>query len=214
MKLLHRDIARGATWAKDRGLSYLANAHRLDFETTGIILLAKSKPVLVQLANQFGAEKPVKRYLALSHGSPAEESFTIDLKLAPDPHRPGVMRPDLKTGKKAITRVEVAERFNSFTLLYCQPLTSRAHQIRAHLRARELTLVGDRTYGGAPLLLSRLKPNYRPKPDEPEKPLIGRAALHAESLTLAHPATGQPLTISSPWPKDLQVGLKYLRRYL
>src|SRR3954468_364942 len=84
MKLLHRDIERGAGWAKKRGLDYLMNAHRLDFETSGVILLAKTKPVLVALANLFGSEKPNKIYAALVRGTPPEQTFEVDAKLAPD----------------------------------------------------------------------------------------------------------------------------------
>src|SRR5208282_3916183 len=68
MKLLHAGIERAAPWAKQRGLTYLMNAHRLDFETSGIILLAKTKPILVALADLFGSDKPLKQYLALASG--------------------------------------------------------------------------------------------------------------------------------------------------
>ena len=68
-------------------------------------------------------------------------------------------------------------------------------------------------YGGRPLLLSSLKLTYRLKPNQIERPLISRAALHAESLTLPHPVTGETLNITAPWPKDLTVAVKYLRRY-
>src|SRR5436853_4842027 len=71
MKLLHRDIERGAPWTKVKKITYLANAHRLDFETSGVILLTKTKPVLVAVANLFGSEKPVKTYVALVDGTPA-----------------------------------------------------------------------------------------------------------------------------------------------
>ena len=87
MKLLHRDIARGAAWARQRGLTYLANAHRLDFETSGVILLAKDKAALVALADQFGAEKPAKTYVALVQGSPGGNSFAVEARLAPHPTR-------------------------------------------------------------------------------------------------------------------------------
>src|SRR5262245_44050702 len=70
MKLLHRGIAEQKPWATARGLSYLANAHRLDFNTTGVLLLAKNKPVLIKLADLFNAEKPVKTYVALVTGTP------------------------------------------------------------------------------------------------------------------------------------------------
>ena len=68
-------------------------------------------------------------------------------------------------------------------------------------------------YGGRPLLLSSLNADYRLKPNQIERPLIARPALHAEALTLPHPVTGDPLTITAPWPKDLTVAVKYLRRY-
>jgi len=76
------------------------NAHRLDFETSGVILLAKSKPVLVSLANLFGAEKPHKLYIALVHGAPRRDSFAVDAKLAPHPVKLGLMRVDERRGKR------------------------------------------------------------------------------------------------------------------
>ena len=213
MRMLHRDVERQAPWVRTRKIAYLANAHRLDFETSGVLLLAKDKPSLVALANQFGVEKPGKIYVALVFGSPEETSFQVDAKLAPNPFKEGVVRVDLKHGKKAITQFEVRERFDGLTLLQCQPLTGRTHQIRVHLRSRNLRLVGDATYGGPPLWLSRLKSNYRLKPGHEERPLISRSALHAEQLTVAHPVTGEPIVISAPWPKDLTVAVKYLRKF-
>jgi Pseudouridylate synthases, 23S RNA-specific len=117
MKLLHAGISEGKPWAKERGLTYLMNAHRLDFETSGVILLAKSKPVLVQLANLFGAEKPVKRYVALVRGAPAEDRFETDAKLAPHPVQVGLVRVDPKHGKKSRTIFSVLEKFSGHTLL-------------------------------------------------------------------------------------------------
>ncbi|HEV8543721.1 MAG TPA: pseudouridine synthase, partial [Verrucomicrobiae bacterium] len=76
MRLLHRDIDRDAPWAKERNLTYLANAHRLDFETSGVLLLAKTKPALIALANEFGTSKPEKQYIALVAGTPSEDSFS------------------------------------------------------------------------------------------------------------------------------------------
>ena len=213
MELVHADIERGAAWARERGLGYLMNAHRLDFETSGILLLAKSKAGLIKLADMFGSEKPGQQYLALVEGAPPADRFEIDARLAPHPTRMGLMRVDAKRGKKSKTKVSVLEKFSRYTLLQCEPLTGRTHQIRIHLRHVGLPVVGDELYGGQPLRLSQLKPNYRLKQGKTERPLIGRAALHAERLELAHPVTGEPISITAPCPKDLTVAVKYLRRF-
>jgi len=213
MKLLHHGIATGKPWARERGLNYLMNAHRLDFATSGVILLAKTKPALVTLANQFGSEKPLKQYTALVQGTPTEQIFAVDAPLAPHPVKIGLMRVDLKRGKRSQTRFEVLEKFSGWTLVRCEPLTGRTHQIRVHLRHTGLPVVGDELYGGRPLWLSRLKQDYRLKRGREERPLISRVALHAEQLTLSHPVTGETLTITAPWPKDLKVAVKYLRQF-
>ena len=213
MKLLHAAIEQHKPWAAQRGLSYLMNAHRLDFETSGVILLAKNKPALVALANLFGTEKPAKTYVALVHGNPVKPSFEVNASLAPHPVKTGLMRVDEKTGKHAHTQFDLLEKFNGFALLKCQPATGRTHQIRVHLRQAGLPIVGDTLYGGSPLLLSRLKSEYRLKPNKTERPLIDRVALHAAELKLAHPITNAEIAITAPWPKDLTVAVKYLRRY-
>lgn len=212
MKLLHRDIERGATWVTKRsGLIYLMNAHRLDFETTGVILLAKTKPVLVALANQFGSEKPLKTYAALVRGSMHQDTFEIEAKIAPHPVKLGLMRVDEKSGKRSRTEFTVRERFKGFSFLECRPLTGRTHQIRVHLQHLGLPILGDSTYGGPQLLLSNLKRDFRLKPKKVERPLISTLALHAEKLVLPHPVTGNEVSIEAPCPKDIKVALKYLR---
>ena len=213
MKLLHRDIERGAPWAKERNLTYLMNAHRLDFETSGVLLLARNKPALVLLVNSFGSEKPYKVYAALVQGAPEKDSLRIEAKLAPHPTKLGLMRVDPKRGKRSVTEVTVRERFDRYTLLECRPLTGRTHQIRAHLRHVKLPIVGDAQYGGRPLLLSKLKRDYRLKAGHTERPLIATTALHAEQLRIAHPIGGHEVTIEAPWPKDLIVAVKYLRKF-
>lgn len=213
MRLLHADIAAGKKWVQDRGLTYLANAHRLDFETSGVLMLAKTKPALVALANQFGSELARKTYLALVEGSPEQDAFETNSKLAPHPTRVGLMRVDPKAGKKSFTSFEVAERFKGYTLLRCKPRTGRTHQIRVHLQELKLPIVGDSLYGGGQLMLSALKSQYRLKHGRTERPLLDRVALHAHELTIVHPTTATDVTITAPIPHDLEVALKYLRRY-
>ena len=213
MELLHAGIERGAAWTKEGGRTYLRQSHRLDNELGGVLLLAKSKPVLVALMNLFGEEKPVFRHIALVREAPAKDQFTVDAKLAPHPTRPGLVHVDPMRGKRAVTVFEVRERFPRFTLVQCESSTNRPHQIRVHLRHAGVPAVGDRPYGGRLLMLSSLKQNYRLKKDQIERPLLDRPALHAEALNLSHPVTGAALAITASWPKDLTVAVKYLRRY-
>lgn len=213
MGLLHAGIERGVPWSRENGRTYLTAAQRLDPDASGLILLAKSKPVLVALLNTFGSEAPGRTYVALVQGAPPEDKFRNGAKLAPNPVIPGAFRVDPHRGKRSLTAFEVLEKFESCTLMKCEALTDRAHQVRVHLRNLGLPVVGDELYGGRPLLLSRLKTGYRLKPNRTERPLLDRPALHADALSIPHPMTGVELKITAPWPKDLTVAMKYLRRY-
>ena len=213
MRLLHEAIATGKPWISQRGLNYVSNAHRLDADTSGVLLLAKSKAVLIALADLFGSRKPRQQHLALVHGSPADDQFQINAKLAAQPDGAGLVRVDSRNGKRSETHITVVERFANQTLLRCELITNHPHQIRAHLLNAGLRVVGDALYGGKPLWLSRLKRDYRLKPGREERPLISRTAVHAEQLSLPHPVTNEQLTITAPWPKDLRVAVKYLREF-
>ncbi len=215
MALLHAGITGAKPWARERNLTYLNNAHRLDPDASGAILLAKNKAAFMKLADLFSSGKVREQYLALVRGEPLEQQFEVDAKLSPHPVKPGVMRVDQQGGKQAQTKFEVVESFSrsGYALLKCEPLTGRLHQIRVHASYIDLKVAGDEIYGGKPLWLSRLKQDYRLKPRREERPLLARAALHAEQLPLPHPVTGETLTITAEWPKDLKVALKYLRLY-
>jgi RluA family pseudouridine synthase len=215
MQLLHAGIEAGKPWVREHNLTYLSNAHRLDADTSGVLLLAKNKPALVALADLFGSEKPAQKYHALVRGTPAEEKFEVNAPLSDHPLKLGLMRVDPQAGMKSKTRFEVLEDFprHGYALLQCEPLTTRLHQIRVHLRHAGLSVVGDEPYGGKFLWLSRLKQDYRLKPGREERPLISRIALHASELSLPHPVTKETVTIKSELPKDFKVALKYLRLY-
>jgi 23S rRNA pseudouridine1911/1915/1917 synthase len=213
MQLLHQAIKEQKPWVRELGVSFLDNAYTLDPDTSGVILLVRSKGVQASLANEFGSEKPLREYVALVQGTPRETTFLIDASIAPHPIRAGLMKIDPHHGKRARTRVELEESFGRWSWVRCYPLTSRTHQVRVHLRRAGHPIVADRSYGGRPLFMSRFKPNYRLKPGHEERPLLARVALHAAKLSLMHPVTGSPVEITAPLPKDLQVALKYLRRF-
>lgn len=237
--LIQKAIRGQHPWVVVSGLTYAVNVHRLDKDTSGVLLLARTHAALVALTRQFEAHTTGKQYVALVEGTPAaglekerdesedgsvagrENSSTdaegtvveINLPIGPNPHVPGRSLIDKKNGKPAFTRFTILEKFRRHTLVRVEIATGRQHQIRVHARAAGCPVVADPFYGsGAPLLLSRLKPGYKRKESE-EHPLIARTALHAETLTLAHPTTGAPLTLTAPWPKDLTLAVKYLRKF-
>jgi RluA family pseudouridine synthase len=192
----------------------VANAHRLDRDTSGVLLCAKTPESLRRLCEAFDEHRVAKTYLALTRSGPREDRQVVAAAIAPDPRRGGRMRID-PAGKPAETDVEVLERYAAgrFALVRAMPRTGRTHQVRVHLAHLGCPIVGDGLYGGGGgLLLSEFKPHYKRKPG-PERPLIARLALHAQSLTLDHPTTGQPITITADLPKDFTLALKHLRRH-
>ena len=215
MKLLHAGIAAGKPWAVERKLTYLNNEHRLDGDTSGVILLTKTKEAHIALSNLFSCDKPLRKYLGLVRGTLIEPTFEVNAKIGAHAVKTGVMRADKDNGKVAKTKITLLENFTraGHAWVQCEPVTDRVHQIRVHLGQVDLPLVADELYGGKKLWLSRLKSDYRLKPGREERPLLARVALHSESVTLPHPITGEMLTITAPLPKDLKVALKYLRLY-
>jgi hypothetical protein len=169
MKLLHRDLERAAPWAKARGLHYLMNAHRLDFPTSGVLLLAKDKPTLVALANQFGSEKPVKVYAALVRGAAKETSLRVRRQaraasLAAGLHPRGSQ--ERQAGAHGFHRAGNLRRLPVVGM----PSVDGADASNPRpSQAPEVAAGGRRVYGGAPLWLSTLKTQYRLKPGHSER---------------------------------------------
>lgn len=190
----------------------VANVHRLDADTSGLLLCAKTKPALDHLSGQFQSKTVAKVYHAIVVGTPAMDTYTVDFVLKEDEAAPGRMCVVKKHGKAAVTEFRVLERFGPFAFVECRPQTGRTHQIRVHLAASGTPILNDAFYGDdTRLLLSDLKRGYKGRADE--KPLIARLALHASELTVTHPVTRAPLTVRSPLPHEFEVALKYLRRF-
>lgn len=190
----------------------VANVHRLDADTSGVLLCTKTKAALDFLSGQFQAKTAEKTYHALVVGTAARDAFTMELALRPDEGRPGLIRAVKKGGKPSATDFRVLERYRGLAWLECRPRTSRTHQIRVHLAAAGLPILNDSFYGGdTRLLLSALKRGYKGRARE--RPLISRLALHASELTVVHPLTHARLTLRAPLPNEFAVALKYLRRF-
>lgn len=175
--------------------------HRLDRGTSGVIVLARTALALERLRSEFRARRTDKRYLALVHGEPADDEFTVDLPLRGG--RGGADRQFAGAGegaREARTAFRVLERLGRASLVECRPETGRRHQLRVHLYERGHAIVNDPLYR-APAELRRGVPRL-PR---------GRHALHATSLTLAHPAGGGALVLEAPLPADLADALEALR---
>jgi len=141
-------ILGGAFWARSRNLQFLKYIHRLDAETTGILLFAKSLGAVRSYGELFESRRMQKRYLAVVRGNPKEEEWVCKAKLGPDPKEHGRQQVDPR-GKEAETHFKVLERRNGLALLEARPVTGRTHQIRLHLEEARLPIVGDPMYGTA-----------------------------------------------------------------
>jgi len=196
--------------------------HRLDRDTTGILLIAKTELALWRLGRQFELRKTRKTYHAIVHGLMPLAGDVIDVPIGKHPkirekyavHRATGL-PYPITSKQAITEYRVLERFSrvgrgraAFTLVEMYPRTGRTHQLRVHMSYVGHPIVGDPMYGGGPVYRSQLEG----RPDVAEGPLITRQALHAAAIEFAHPRTGKPMRLEAPWPDDFKKTLDELRR--
>jgi 23S rRNA pseudouridine1911/1915/1917 synthase len=165
--------------------------HRLDRDTSGVILVAKNDDAHNALARQLKERTVEKTYLALVEGTPKPPEGIIDAPILRDPRNRQRMAV-IEGGRDSVTAYKVIERYEGYSLVEARPKTGRTHQIRVHFQAIGHSIVGDKFYG------------------KPSK-LVGRQFLHASSIALAHPRTGEPVGFSAELAADLRTALRKLR---
>ena len=190
--------------------------HRIDKDTSGVVLFAKNRAAQQHVSHQFQNNRVSKEYLALVAGEPLEDRGEIDAALAVHPTQPKKMTIS-KQGRPAKTLWQIEQRYRGLTLLRVFPKTGKTHQIRVHLRSIGTPLAIDPLYNPkspgeeAGIMLSQFKRGYRGK-DEEERPLISRLTLHAEKLRFVN-IDGRDVEIVAAAPKDLRATLNSLGKY-
>ena len=188
--------------------------HRIDKDTSGLLVIAKTEQALIHLSKQFFDKSSERKYLALVWGSPKEDKGTVEGHIGRHPKNRLQMMvfPEGEAGKPAITHFKVLERFGYVTLLECQLETGRTHQIRTHMKHIGHTLFNDERYGGNAILKGTHFSKYKQFVENCFK-LIPRQALHAKTLGFEHPKTGQWMQFDSEIPQDLAQTLGKWRNY-
>ena len=177
--------------------------HRLDKETSGLLVIAKNDAAHQALSEQFAGRTVKKTYIAVAHGVIKQEEFTVDVPVGRDTRDRKKMTVTPK-GRMALTDFQVAKNYYPHAcLLYCFPMTGRTHQIRVHLAAQGHPIVGDKFYGG--------NPQRRSVPLLKEFP---RHALHAHAIKFRHPRTGRALSFESPVPQDIEALLQEIEKLI
>ena len=188
--------------------------HRIDKETSGLLVVAKTEEAMTHLAKQFFDKTSQRTYLALVWGDVKDDAGTITGHIGRDPKNRLRMTvfPEGGQGKEAITHYEVVERFGYTTLVKCQLETGRTHQIRAHMKYIGHTLFCDTRYGGDSILKGTTFTKYKQFVDNCFK-LLSRQALHAQTLGFVHPMTNQSMSFEVALPEDMLTVLAKWRHY-
>ncbi len=188
--------------------------HRIDKNTTGLIVLAKTGEVAAHLAKQFFNHTVKRKYTALVWGNMETEEGTINAHIARHKQHRKMFDayPDGETGKHAITHYKVLERFNYVTLVECHLETGRTHQIRVHMKHIGHTLFNDFEYGGDKILKGTIYARYKQFVDNCFD-ICSRCALHATTLGFVHPITGKEIFFESELPQDMKQVIEKWRSY-
>jgi len=186
--------------------------HRLDKDTSGLIVFAKNETSHKLLSKQFEDRQTKKIYQGLVIGSLMEKKGSIDSPIAEHPAQNGTMIIH-RNGKESLTDYEVLEDFGIYSFVQFQIHTGRTHQIRVHMKDLGHPVVGDPLYGdGKPVLVSSLKSKFKLSKDvEEEKPILGRLALHSFQLSFQD-ADKKMIALEAPLPKDLRATLQQLTK--
>jgi RluA family pseudouridine synthase len=189
--------------------------HRLDRDTSGVIVFARDAGAHRLLSGAFASREAEKLYYAVVHGRPAWTETDCDLSLVPDGDREHRTIIDKRHGKRSLTRFRLLLSAGSYAVVEARPATGRAHQIRVHLASLGHPVVCDPLYGARsspkPVCLSAFKKGWRGDPLE-EKPLLSRLGLHAARLTLPYPGAENRLVLEAPLPRDMAALIKQLEK--
>lgn len=193
-----------------RQFGEIFTVHRLDKDTSGLIVFARNEAMHKHLSQQFESRHTIKIYHGLVLGRPAVPDAEINEPIAEHPVKKGVMTV-FRKGKESITRYQVLESFRYHSWSRFQILTGRTHQIRVHMKHVGHPIACDEVYGdGKPIFLSQLKAKYNlSKAEDEERPLLNRLALHSSELVFTG-ANDDQITLEAPLPKDLRATLNQL----
>lgn len=188
--------------------------HRIDKDTSGLLVVAKTEAAMTHLAKQFFDKTSKREYIALVWGNVEVDEGTVVGHVGRNPKNRLQMHvfPDGEEGKEAITHFKVLERLGYVTLVSCKLETGRTHQIRVHMKYIGHTLFNDERYGGEKILKGTTFTKYKQFVENTFK-LLPRQALHAKTLGFVHPVTGQHMSFDSEIPEDMAMAIEKWRQY-
>lgn len=189
--------------------------HRIDKDTSGLLVIAKSEKAMTHLAEQFFVHSIERTYLALAWGEPAEDQGTVNVPIGRSAKDRKVMDafPEGTYGKRAVTHWQVLKRLRYVSLLSCRLETGRTHQIRIHMKYAGHPLFNDATYGGDKIRKGTQFSKYKTFVHNCFK-MLPRQALHAKSLGFVHPISGEKMYFETPLPQDMTDVIRKWEEYV